>query len=188
MNTAKLRAVLRDLVGELCFSVLGGAPGEALVLDFGKRQPRALRLANRQLSFAQRTFEGTAGILVDCGWALDGPNGRVVTHLESTLKEGPSPLVVLEGDKVAKVSLPAPGLDPLLVFRSGHTLRIWAHRVDPQGREDNWAVWSERGTLTVGPGGRLSGPPEQKPGDDGDLVTVWRARWRAAGRAVPEEE
>lgn len=188
MSAAKLRVILQELKGALCFSVIVGGAGEALVLDFGKRRPRSLRLANKKLSFAQRTFEGEQGLLIDCGFALDGPRGRVATHVEGSTVDGPSPLRVLEGDRVVKVTLPAPGLDPVLTWKSGHILRVWAHRVDPRGRRENWAVWSKQGSLAVGPGGRISAPPREKPGEDGDLVATWRARWKAAGRVLPEEE
>jgi hypothetical protein len=186
-TVAKIRALLRDLIGQPCLSVLGSL-GEPLVIDLGERRRRSLRLKNPRLSFEKRTYEGSAGLLIDCAWALDGPQGRVMTSLETTIHEGPPLVEVLQGDRIKKISLPAPGMDLVIDWKSGHRLTVLALRVDPRARRDNWAVWSPRGSFTIGPGGRIRAPkaPSGKASKDEDLVKLWLARWERADKPVPK--
>ncbi len=178
---------LAQLPGVSCWSVMvGGAEDPALVLDFGKRRRRSLRLANPSLSFLQRTFEGEWSLLVECHWRLDGPK-HVVASCCDALQPEPKTMPTLaeiEGLEVLRAHTAAPGFDLSLQFVDGHCLRCFA--TETTRMRNNWSFWGPHGAVVVGPKGRVV---EETPGGleaklerhrlqvvppEDDLVEEWR--------------
>ncbi len=182
------RARVASLVGQTCWSALGGEPGDwTLVLDLGEQVRRSLRLGNRRLSFQQRTFEGSFGLLVECPWRLDGPEAVLTSCLDEPEPRGRlrAGLVQLEGLAVTAATLGLPGGDLSLSFDRGLTLEVFAAEAHGRTVRENWSLFTPAGQLTVGWRGRLklSGGGEGEEAAAGtDLMATWRARWKAAGR------
>jgi hypothetical protein len=189
---AEALAFLEQLVGQRCWSALGGGRGWALSLELGGRRRRSLRLSNPGLSFLQRTHEGTHGLLLLCPWRLDGPDGFVTSGLDPSgpgggLDAGLGRLL----DRAVEAVALGPGRADLEVrFEGGLALRALAVLADPRRGGEDWACFTPggrlearaRGALAVVPAPVAPAPPPA-PGED-DLVDTWRARWRAEGRPL----
>jgi hypothetical protein len=170
-------AVLEDLEGERCWSAAAGLERDWLVvIDLGARQRRSLRLANPRLSFEQRTFEGSAGVVVEAAWRIDGPDRVLASCLDARapadrVRAG---LAELEGRVVTGARAPPPGRDLALELEGGLVFRVFVLEPwppppisVPEGERPPpppppprraWMAWSPRGALVVGPHGRLGDP------------------------------
>lgn len=183
---------LRRAVGSVCFNVLVGAEeDQSLVLDLGERRQRSLRLANRALTFEQRTFEGAFGVLVECMWRLDGPTGMMAVRFGSTLTDlSPSehPLKILESRPLLGVEALHCGRELSLSFEGDYVVHVFSTAIDARvHRRVNWSFWHPEGSLTVLSGGRVEvralgnddsdAPPAQGLGPEDDLVDTWKRRW-----------
>ncbi|MCB9650100.1 MAG: hypothetical protein H6730_26460 [Deltaproteobacteria bacterium] len=180
----RLRALLDGLVGQPCFNALLGAGADySLVLDLGEPQRRSLRLANPRLSFLQRTYEGLAGLLVECPWRVEGPGGVAAACFEprGPNEVGQQAIAELVERTVTAAAAEGPGFDLVLTLDDGWVLRAFA--VQPG---DNWSVWGPTGAVLVGPRSRLTPSPPPTPGGGGgpdlrpaDQEEAALARWRA---------
>jgi len=123
-------ALVARLEGERCWSVItAGGDDYSFVLDLGERRRRSLRLANPRLSFVQRTFEGSLGLLVECPWRLEMETGPLAAYLDERAE---SFLADLNGLLVASVDVDLPAGDLAVTFSVGPTLRCFA--LEPAGR------------------------------------------------------
>lgn len=192
-DDARLKWLLSQLEGAECFSTLVGSGEDyALVLDIGDRKRRSLRLSNPRLSFLQRTYEGASGLLVECPWRIDTPDGVAASCFDDRSPGGRGATAVqdLASKTVISAVTEAPGYDLVLRFSEDWVLRIFAletawmpHKAPLRSErsmardEDspgsvtrksprNWSVWTPGGSLGVGAHGHLEGPtdaPEPSP-------------------------
>ncbi|MBX2813519.1 MAG: hypothetical protein KTR25_17005 [Myxococcales bacterium] len=188
-------ARVHELVGQRCWSAAAGSGQEWLVvLDLGERLRRQLRLANRSLSFQQRTYEGSHAVIVEGAWRLERENEVVVTCLDARsptdrIQVG---LKELEGRSVMAVEVQAPAHDLVLRFDQGVTLRVFVLEplaasavsvpegerslptLPPRSPASCWRVYTPNGTLQVGPHGCLVVPegPELPPEPNGPKLSV----------------
>lgn len=176
-DAARLEWLLTRLEGLPCFStIVGDDVDYALVLDLGERRRRSLRLANPRLSFLQRTYEGAAGLLLECPWRIDGPDRVIASCFEprGAKERGASAVADLVDRTVESARARAPGYDLELKLSGGWTLRAFALERSERPRRDNWSVWTPDGSVVVGPRSVLeTEPPEGGPGGD---VARWRMR------------
>ena len=191
----RLRALLQGLVGQPCFNALLGEGADySLVLDMGAPQRRSLRLANPRLSFLQRTYEGLAGVLVECPWRVEGPGGVAAACFEPRgLGElGQRVMAELVDRGVVGASAEAPGFDLVLTLEEGWSLRAFAVQAG-----DNWSVWGEAGAVSVGPRSRLTPSPPPGPRGGPELRSVdeeeaelarWKARLEARRGGGPKKD
>ncbi len=179
---ARLQWLLSQLEGAECFSTLVGTEEDyALVLDIGDRKRRSLRLSNPRLSFLQRTYEGASGLLVECPWRIDTPDGVAASCFDDRAPGGRGATAVedLASRTVLSAVAEAPGYDLVVRFSEDWVLRIFAlettwmppkapiraersmardgDREGPSLRKPprNWSVWTPGGTLAVSAHGRL---------------------------------
>lgn len=192
------------LIGLECWSVIGGTKDDlTLVLDMGNKQPRSLRLANRKLSFEQRTFEGSAGLFIQCPWRLESATSVIASCYDSGVENGPlaDGWGDLEGQRVQAIETGPPGWDLSVRFENDRTLRAFCLEVDERRRSGNWFLWGDHGTLDVGPRSRMviaQAVPEEEPPletlavvdplDDSAEIKLWQARWRARRGLSPVNE
>jgi hypothetical protein len=185
-----VRALAAEAVGKDCWSVLVSESGDdVLVLDLGEKQRRSLRLANPNLSFVQRTYEGEYSFLVECPWRLDGNEGVVATSLDDDRAHGvrARKLKVIEGRRLAGVSVEHTGYDLTLAFDGGYFLRCFAALAAK--KSTNWSFSSPDVRVAIFPFGRadiesrrtlekrLHALKRAIRGDEGDVVaTFLRAR------------
>lgn len=184
------------MVGLECWSVIGGLKDDlTLVLDMGNKQPRSLRLANRDLSFEQRTFEGEAGVLVQCPWRLESSNAIRACCYDPVTEDQKlrSVLDELQEHRVEAVWAEPPGWDLSVRFEGGFTLRVFC--LDER-KDGNWFLWGPEGTIEVGPRSQLHVQPTTEESsnkrwsiidahDDESEVKLWQARWRARRDSGP---
>lgn len=151
------------------------------MLDLGERLRRSLRLANPILSFQQRTFEGSHGLIVEGCWRLDGPHRVIVSCLDvraptDRIRAG---LEELEGRTLLEARAEPPGHDLVLRFDGGFSFRAFVLEPlpppaisVPEGERPPpppppprpaWTVWTPSGTVIVGPHGRLGDPRVPHP-------------------------
>lgn len=178
---------LDELVGEACWSAKAGLDREWLVvLDLGDKVRRSLRLANPTLSFEQRTFEGSHAVVVEGTWRLDGPNGVIVSCLDSRYPTDrlDAGLAELVGRKVESAKAEGPAHDLEVRFEGGYVLRAFVLEPLPQppvpvgegGRPPKpppppracWTAWTPEGTVKVGPHGKLGDPRAPVPDPPSD--------------------
>ena len=158
-DSTRLSEILSTFVGQPCWSAIAGdADDYALVLDLGEKHRRSLRLANPDLSFLQRTYEGSHSLLVECPWRIDGPDRVAATCFDARREEGRGALDALDqiGKRaVVAVRARAPGYDLAIDFEDGWALRTLAIEVDDRSGRNNWQCWTPRGSATVRPGSEL---------------------------------
>lgn len=204
-----LLGTLRQAVDCVCFSVLVGAEDQTFVLDLGERRHRSLRLANRALTFEQRTFEGSFGFLVECMWRLDGPTGMTAVRFGPPLTEPPPPehpLKILESRRLLAVEALHRGWELSISFDGDYVLHVFSTSIDPRERRAiNWSFWHPEGCLTMLSGGRVevtqadgsrdsdgdgdagSDAFQRGPKPDDDLVEAWKRRWEARRSREPRD-
>jgi len=168
VEPAALVDLIRTVVGQPLWSAIAGPQDDyVLALDLGARVRRSMRLANRDLSFVQRTYEGEYALLVECPWRVDGPE-RVLVSCYGLLGRKDPPISdrigELEDRVVESVALAAPGWDLVLGLSGGVALRCFAAEVNARGKRNNWAFWGPGGAVTIGPGSRILEPrPDPGP-------------------------
>lgn len=184
-------ARLDELCGQRCWSAAAGLDKEwHLVVDLGTRERRSLRLANPLLSFEQRTFEGSHGVVVEGVWRLDGPEGVIASCLDARspydwVREG---LERIEGLTLVSARAEPPGHDLELRFDGGFILRSFVLEPAPRQPEPvpggerprppppppgiAWAAWTPTGLLMVGPHGRLGDPRSPSPSPGGPRLAL----------------
>jgi hypothetical protein len=192
---ARLGALLDALVGEPIFNALAGDGTDyGLVLDVGAPLRRSLRLANPKLSFLQRTFEGQAGLLLECPWRIEGPGGVAATCFDprGPGQVGTQAVAELVGREVQAAGAEGPGYDLVLALAEGWSLRAFAVQTG-----DNWSVWGPSGSVQVGPRSRLTPSPPPGPKGGPDLRSVdeeeaelarWKARLEARRGGKPSND
>ncbi|MEQ9499745.1 MAG: hypothetical protein RIT81_22895 [Deltaproteobacteria bacterium] len=154
----KLEALVKSLVGQPCWSaVAGDADDYALVLDFGEKHRRSLRLANPELTFLQRTYEGSHSLLVECPWRIDAPFGVAVSCFDARREDGKAKdaLDQLLGREVVAVDATWPGFDLTLRLTDGWAVRVFCIEVDEKSGRKNWHCWTPGGLVVVGPRSRV---------------------------------
>lgn len=158
MNDAELDKLIGSLVGQPCWSaVAGDADDYALVLDLGEQQRRSLRLANPNLTFLQRTYEGSHSLLVECPWRVDAPFGVAVSCFDARRTDGRAKdaLDQLAKRNVVAVEAEWPGYDLVVRFEDGWSLRAFAIETDDKSGRKNWHCWTPDGLVVVGPRSRV---------------------------------
>jgi hypothetical protein len=153
-------SLIARLPGLDCWNVMAGAVGSMASLDLGAKIARdqPLPYPNVKLTPEEHKFRGEVVLyLENCPWRLDGfndviaswndhngPKGRLVQGLRSLI-----------GAQVRQAEISRPGLDLIVRFSSGHTLRIFPDTTEDDDA-DNYSLSAAGGqTFIVGPCSRL---------------------------------
>lgn len=150
---AEFEAALQRLIGLDCSNVSAGAVGSLASLDFGARVPRSkpLPYPNVSLTPDEHKFRGEYVLfLEDCPWRLDGADAVIASWTDSSAPGGPivSGLRQLVGRPVQAVELSYPGLDLVIRFSGGYTLKVFPDQSDPDAG-DNYSLLTAEGTTLV---------------------------------------
>ncbi len=196
-----VRSLVADAQGKECWSVLATESGDdALVLDFGEKQRRSLRLANPALSFVQRTYEGEFSFLVECVWRLDGGEGVIATSLDEDRAHAvrTRKMRVLEGRALREARVENEGYDLTLIFDGGYALRCFSALAAK--KRANWSFASPAVRITIHPFGRpeiesrktmekrLESLKRAIRGDEGDVVSTFLRTRGVEAAEEPDED
>lgn len=187
MRSDDVDATLAGLVGlPLWSAVVGTERDPTLSVELGPERRRATRLANPELSFVKRTFEGTHALLVEGAWRVERA-GRPLTSARTpgTLAEGRE-LPALSRATVTGARFD--GVDLVLDLDDERRLRVIVLGLG--ARDPSWTLTTPQTIVTV-TGGRLdvTTRPREKPrlaaveDDDAPVVTAWLSRRGAEPRS-----
>jgi hypothetical protein len=140
----ELEQALRRLVGLPCWNLQAGAIGSLMSLHIGEKIPlnKPLPYPNTQLSPDEHKYRGEYVLYVeDCPWRLDGTDAVIASWTDSGAPD--SPLITgtrqLIGQRIEGLDLIRPGLDLILYFSNGLTLRVFPDQSDPD-EGDNYSL------------------------------------------------
>lgn len=142
---SSFHAALAQLVGEKCWSVIGGGPETwRLSLDFGTPIPREREVANPHLAPQQRHFAGRLSVFSMCAWRLEHDGAVLLTSESEVVHEErscPAPFEAIIEKRVTAASVSeAPGRDLVLRFEGGASLHWFCDRLD----FDNYDLFRDR--------------------------------------------
>jgi hypothetical protein len=188
VRTEDVDGTLAGLIGlPLWSAAVGTERDPTLSLELGPERRRATRLANPDLSFVKRTFEGTHALLVEGAWRVERA-GRPLTSARSpgSLSEGRE-LPALSRARVVAARLD--GVDLVLDLDDDRRLR--AIVLGLGAKDTSWTLTTPTTIVTV-VGGRLdlTARPREKPrlaaveDDDAPVVTAWLSRRGAEPRSA----
>jgi hypothetical protein len=188
VRTEDVDGTLAGLIGlPLWSAAVGTERDPTLSLELGPERRRATRLANPDLSFVKRTFEGTHALLVEGAWRVERA-GRPLTSARSpgSLSEGRE-LPALSRARVVAARLD--GVDLVLDLDDDRRLR--AIVLGLGAKDPSWTLTTPTTIVTV-VGGRLdlTARPREKPrlaaveDDDAPVVTAWLSRRGAEPRSA----
>jgi len=135
--------LIHGLTGQTCWSVQVSGVGSLANMHFGDKIKRAKPMIHQdfRITMEERAYQGQYILyLEECPWRLDGPEGVLVTWMDSSDPGGRiyEKLPVLKGQSVIKTDILQPGLDLMIQFDGGYTLRVFPDQVDAD-EGDNYA-------------------------------------------------
>lgn len=136
---------LLGLVGKRCWGIAAGAnTGSVIDLHFGAKVPRRCSVPNPTLPADLRDFGGEFGLLVECAWRLDAPEGIVCGWIESASGRDPmnAGLRRIMGQTVQQVSVVPPAWDLSLHFENTLILRVFCDRTASASGDDNYTFFT----------------------------------------------
>jgi hypothetical protein len=136
------RDILQGLVGKPCWDFAAGPnTGSHVSFDFGRklRIAKPLRIPGSPVSIR---YTGEIHLFVTCSWRLDSEKEVLCGAEDDNTEEGPMRhgLRQLLDRRVSSVQLREPGLDLVLEFEGGLTLRVFCDEVRGDG-DDNYTVF-----------------------------------------------
>ncbi|GAB4509584.1 MAG: hypothetical protein OHK0046_04860 [Anaerolineae bacterium] len=154
MTLTDFESAVQQLKGQPCWNIQAGAVGSLINLHLGDKiaLEKPLPFPNPSLSPEAHKFRGQYILYIeDCPWRLDGPERVLASWTDDNGPRGPivTQLRALIGQQVEMVSLSRPGLDLVLTFTGGYTLRIFPDQSDPDAG-DNYALALIDRTYIVG--------------------------------------
>ena len=131
----EFESTLNQLVGQSCWSAQISGVGSLVSLHFGEKIKRDEPMTHMdyQLTNEERFYRGVFILYVeDCPWRVETPQEVLATWLDENAPGGPMEAAIhrFVGQQVQEVTLIQPGLDLVLQFAEGLTLRIFPDQVD----------------------------------------------------------
>jgi len=145
--------IMAGLVGQTCWSVQVSGIGSLANLHFGEKikRPKPMIHQDFRISMEERAYHGEYILyLEECPWRLDGPDGVLVTWMDSADPGGRiyEKLPLLKEHTVQNTEVFTPGLDLAVHFDGGYTLRIFPDQVDAD-EGDNYSFTHRDNTYIV---------------------------------------
>jgi hypothetical protein len=126
----EFEAHVQAMVGKLCWSVQVSGIGSLANLHIGEKIQRTQPMLHQdfKLEMDERAYVGEYVLyLEECPWRLDGPDSVIASWMDSSEHGGRihSGLSELTNRQVQRTTVLRPGLDLVLHFAGGYTLRIF---------------------------------------------------------------
>jgi hypothetical protein len=135
---------LRRMVGQPCWSAQISGVGSFISFNIGTKIKREQPLLNPdfKISDEERFFQGEFILYVeDCPWRIEGADKVLATWLGENTQDGEIDRAArqLVGHDVESVELARPGLDLIVKFDGGVTLRVFPDQIDAD-EGDNYSL------------------------------------------------
>jgi hypothetical protein len=140
----EFETLMRNLTGLLCWNIHAGAVGSLIGLHLGEKVPlkQPLPFPNTSLTPDEHKYRGEYILYVeDCPWRLESTDSVIALWTDSNAPDGPiiAGMQRLIGHKIEQLEVLRPGLDLVIRFTNGLTLRIFPDQADPD-EGDNYAL------------------------------------------------
>ena len=153
--------LLKEMVGELCWSMIGISAGSMFSLDFGDKLKTDFAVNNDKLREDQRHFKGEYSLFVQMtGWRLYQGKNCLCHCNDSNANDGPmvAGLQRLEGQKLLHFESGKSPAELKLIFSDGYRLKL----CDWEGvstEADAYTLFGKGLAVTVRMDGQISVEP-----------------------------
>lgn len=146
---AEYEAVLKNLVGSPCWSVQISGVGSLVSLHFGNKLKRdqPMEHPDFKISDEERVYRGEYILYVeDCPWRIETTEAVIATWMDESTPGSPidTSMRRFVDRTVDQIELMRPGLDLMLRFDIGQTLRIFPDQIDADVGDNYSLALSDR--------------------------------------------
>ena len=147
MDTQRItefEAALKRMVGQPCWSVLISGVGSLVSFNIGEKIKRQQPMLHYEfkISDEERFYRGEFILYIeDCPWRIETADKVLATWLDESTPDGAIDTAArqLIGHSVESVELACPGLDLVVKFDGGLTLRVFPDQIDAD-EGDNYSL------------------------------------------------